>query len=175
MSQEKDQLFFRNFALVVGILAVLMVIFIVLSRIYGIDEAAEAERDATAVAERTAPVGEVVMKGEEGAFDEAPMTMEESTPAADSGSGSSGDPGQHIYENLCVNCHGISALAAMIPQMGDASAWAPRISKGVDVLYEHALNGFTGELGMMPARGGNPALSDDEVKAAVDYMVSQSQ
>ena len=175
MSQEKDQLFFRNFALVVGILAVLMVVFILLARIYGMDEAAEAERSASAVAERTAPVGKVVMSEDMEVPEEAPVTMEEPTSAPDTGSETGGDPGQRTYDSLCVNCHGISALAAMIPQKGDVNAWAPRIAKGKDVLYNHALNGFTGELGMMPARGGNPALTDDEVKAAVDYMVSHSQ
>jgi cytochrome c5 len=92
------------------------------------------------------------------------------TYAADTG----GDPGQQTYDNLCVNCHGVSALASMIPQTGDADAWSPRISKGIEVLYDHAINGFTGNMGMMPAKGGNPALSDEDVKAAVDYMVGRS-
>ena len=63
----------------------------------------------------------------------------------------------------------------MIPQTGDAVAWSPRIEKGVDVLYANAINGYTGEMGMMPAKGGNPALSDDEVKAAVDYIISETK
>ena len=61
----------------------------------------------------------------------------------------------------------------MIPQTGDTAAWGPRIDKGIDILYGNAINGYTGELGMMPAKGGNPALSDEEVKAAVDYIVGQ--
>ena len=83
--------------------------------------------------------------------------------------------GESVYNGLCVNCHGIAALAAMIPQAGDAAAWGPRIKKGTDVLYANAINGYTGELGMMPAKGGNPALSDEEVKAAVDYIINQLQ
>ena len=70
-------------------------------------------------------------------------------------------------------CHGIAALAAMIPQTGDTAAWGARIDKGIDILYGNAINGYTGELGMMPAKGGNPALSDEEVKAAVDYIINQ--
>lgn len=174
MSQEKDQIFFRNFALAIGILALLMVLFAILSRIYGIDKAAEAERTAPAVTERTAPVGKAMMPGEEEEMQPEPEMAMESAPAvtaADTG----GDPGQKTYDNLCVNCHGVSALASMIPQTGDADAWSPRISKGIEVLYDHAINGFTGNMGMMPAKGGNPALSDEDVKAAVDYMVSQSQ
>ncbi|MBS0316947.1 MAG: cytochrome c5 family protein, partial [Proteobacteria bacterium] len=52
--------------------------------------------------------------------------------------------------------------------------WGPRIAQGKDVLYKHALEGFTGAKGTMPARGANPSLTDDEVKAAVNYMVDQS-
>ena len=69
----------------------------------------------------------------------------------------------------------MAAMAAMIPQTGDAAAWAVRVEKGVDTLYEHAIKGFVGDMGMMPAKGGNPSLSDDEVKAAVDYMVQAVQ
>jgi cytochrome c5 len=61
------------------------------------------------------------------------------------------------------------------PKPGDKEEWAPRIAQGNDVLYKHAIEGFTGEKGMMPARGAGASLSDDEVKAAVDYMVSLSQ
>ena len=58
----------------------------------------------------------------------------------------------------------------------DRKAWAPRIAKGKNVLYEHALHGFFGPDGaMMPERGGNPDLSDDEIRAAVDFMVANSQ
>ena len=80
---------------------------------------------------------------------------------------------ESVYNGLCVNCHGIAALAAMIPQTGDTAAWGPRIDKGIDILYGNAINGYTGELGMMPAKGGNPALNDEEVKAAVDYIINQ--
>ena len=83
--------------------------------------------------------------------------------------------GESVYNGLCVNCHGIAALASMIPQAGDATAWKTRIEKGMDSLYSNAINGYTGEMGMMPARGGNPNLTDDEVKAAVDYIVNLSQ
>ncbi len=57
---------------------------------------------------------------------------------------------------------------------GNKDEWAPRIAQGKDTLYKHALEGFTGEKGMMPARGGNAGLSDEEVKASVDFMVQKS-
>lgn len=86
----------------------------------------------------------------------------------------SADTGQTVYEGVCVSCHG-SGIPG-IPQFGDASAWSERIKLGKETLYEHALLGFTGKSGMpMPARGGNSELSDDEVKAAVDYMIAHSE
>jgi cytochrome c5 len=59
--------------------------------------------------------------------------------------------------------------------VGNAAAWTSRIEAGADSLYTNAINGFQGSSGVMPGKGGNAALSDDEVKAAVDYMVTQSQ
>ncbi|HXS31059.1 MAG TPA: cytochrome c5 family protein, partial [Steroidobacteraceae bacterium] len=58
------------------------------------------------------------------------------------------------------------------PKAGDHAAWAPRIAKGKNTLYEHALKGFTGTAGVMPPKGGRTDVSDDLIKAAVDHMVS---
>jgi cytochrome c5 len=60
------------------------------------------------------------------------------------------------------------------PKTGDAVAWKALVAKGRDVLYDHAINGFS-DKGKMPPRGGNDALTDDEVKAAVDYMLGQAK
>ena len=57
------------------------------------------------------------------------------------------------------------------PPVGDVAAWAPRIAQGMDTLYMHALMGFQGTKGFMPPKGGRVDLSDDEIKAAVDYLV----
>lgn len=77
--------------------------------------------------------------------------------------------GSKVYNGLCAGCHAVGAGGA--PKAGDKGAWGPRIAKGKDTLYSHAINGFQGSNGVMPARGGNPKLTDDEVKAAVDHLV----
>jgi cytochrome c5 len=81
--------------------------------------------------------------------------------------------GKKVYEAGCIACHGAGIAGA--PKFGDKAAWAPRIAQGANTLYTHALGGFTGKGGMMPPKGGNAALSDPDVKAAVDYMVSAAK
>jgi len=80
--------------------------------------------------------------------------------------------GKKIYNGMCVACHGAGVAGA--PRVGDKGAWAKRIDQGASTLYANAINGVQGSSGVMPAKGGNPALSDDEIKAVVDYMVAQS-
>lgn len=177
MSKEQDQVFFRNFSIVVGILAVMMVVFIVLARAFGIDDEAEMERRASTVSERTAPMGEISVateSGDAGMVEAAAETMDAGMETAATDGGSAGADGKATYESVCTACHG-SGIPG-IPQFGDAAAWAPRIAQGTDTLYTNAINGYTGSSGMMmPPKGANPDLSDDQVKAAVDYMVSNSQ
>ncbi|HZW22808.1 c-type cytochrome [Noviherbaspirillum sp.] len=80
--------------------------------------------------------------------------------------------GKKVYDTACVACHGAGVAGA--PKVGDKAAWTDRIKQGNDTLYTHAIKGFQGKAGMMPPKGGSNA-SDDEVKAAVDYMVSASK
>lgn len=81
--------------------------------------------------------------------------------------------GKSVFGKTCALCHAAGVAGA--PKPGDKTDWAPRIAQGKDVLYKHALEGFTGSKGQMPARGSNAALTDDEVKAAVDHMVDASR
>ena len=81
--------------------------------------------------------------------------------------------GQKVYQSACIACHGAGVAGA--PMVGNAAAWTDRIAAGNDSLYANAINGLVGSSGVMPAKGGNTTLSDAEVKAAVDHMVSQSQ
>lgn len=74
--------------------------------------------------------------------------------------------GPTVFNTVCGACHNTGAAGA--PKAGDKAAWAPRIAQGKEVLYKSALGGKNA----MPARGGVATLSDGEVKAAVDHMLS---
>jgi len=81
--------------------------------------------------------------------------------------------GKAIYSGKCTSCHAAGMAGA--PKLGDAGLWQPRIAQGMGLLYKHAINGFKGNTGYMPPKGGYMTLSDDDVKTAVAYMVFMSQ
>jgi len=98
----------------------------------------------------------------------APVKTVEPVPAVASSAEAAGDAakGKAIYDQVCMACHAAGVAGA--PRTGDKAAWTPRLGSGVDHLYASALKGK----GAMPPKGGNPALPDADVKAAVDYLVS---
>jgi cytochrome c5 len=77
--------------------------------------------------------------------------------------------GEKVYKGICFSCHDVGVAGS--PKLGDKAAWTARIAAGNDSMYGSAINGKNA----MPAKGGNPALSDAEIKAAVDFMVSKSK
>ncbi len=85
------------------------------------------------------------------------------------GTASAGDlvKGEEVYKATCVACHGSGVMGA--PKLGDKAAWEPRIAAGKDTIYANSINGIK----MMPPKGGNPSLKDEDVKAAVDFMLSK--
>ena len=178
MAETQDREFFRNYMIIIGLLGVMIVAFIVFAVSYGSKNDSYIAERSDEVAEMTRPYGRVHIEGQnEPVID----LSEENDPAAEvasindsSAESEPEDLGKKVYSGLCFSCHGTGL--PNIPQFGDAVAWESRIAQGIPLLYERAMTGFTGESGMpMPAKGGNPALSDDEIKAAVDYMVSNSQ
>jgi cytochrome c oxidase subunit 2 len=92
-------------------------------------------------------------------------------PAAGAAPAAAAKPmdGKTVYDTTCFACHSTGAAGA--PKFGDKAAWAPRIKEGQAAMYTIALKGK----GAMPAKGGNPALPDDAVKAAVDYMAAAAK
>ena len=122
------------------------------------------------VGDRVASIGQinVAVAKEEPTSHEAEVASTEATPAT-----SSAADGKQVYDAGCVACHGAGIAGA--PRVGDLDAWADRIGTGLENMVANAINGFQGSQGMMPAKGGNPSLSDEEIEAAVEYMVAESQ
>lgn len=123
-------------------------------------EVDESKKPAQAAATATAPATQVA------AAAIVPVAIPAAAPAAKA-------DGKSVYAAACTACH--TAGIAGAPKTGDKVAWADRIKQGNNTLYDHAIKGFTGKGGVMPAKGGNAALADDAVKAAVDYMVAASK
>ena len=125
-------------------------------------EASEPTTTSTAPAAASpAPVAEKVAVA---AVEAKPVeAVAEAKPAA-----AAGKSGEEVFNGVCMACHAAGLMGA--PKPGDNAAWAPRIAQGYDTLVQHAVKGIR----MMPAKGGNAALSDDEVAAAVKYMANKS-
>jgi cytochrome c5 len=122
---------------------------------------AKTEEQRQAIIERIKPHGAVCVTGD----------MSCGTMTAVPAGGDGVRSGEDVYNTACVACHSTGAGGA--PMVGDATAWAERISKGKEVLHQSGINGVAGT-GMI-ARGGCMNCSDDEIIAAVDYMVDASQ
>lgn len=131
-------------------------------------------------AETMAPPGDAVDAVREGVINRTPaVTMPEAeapatAPPAPADAGMTDDVdlvlGKKIYTGSCFACHGVGVAGA--PKLDDAENWSPRIAQGMEVMTAHAINGFQGGSGYMPAKGGAGNLTDEEVRAAVAYMVS---
>ena len=165
---QDDATFIRNFSLVLIALAVIGVICFILAKIVygGFVETQGGDRSASA---RIAPAGSVNV-GEPMVVASAGSAAPEattSTPAVATPS----DPGEATYGKICFSCHDAGIAGA--PKIGDNAAWGPRLEKGTEMVVSNAINGFQGEAGIMPARGGLSNLSDDEVRAAVMYMLAK--
>lgn len=159
MSEEQmnDSTFGRLFIIMIVAMTALTILIAVLASFAssGVNAELDARSDienTQMVAERIAPVGNFS------------ATTVAATPAVAAAPLS----GEQAYAS-CAACHDSGTLDA--PIVGNADSWAARIGKGLETLYSNAING----LNNMPAKGGNSSLSDEDVKAAVDYMLEKSK
>jgi cytochrome c5 len=169
---SRDQKFFDMYSLVIGILAAIALAILVLAMKMSDLTQGVYTRDASeyliAVTERIRPVGQVYRSGDELESSLAIVeTAAEPEPVATAMSG------PQVYNSACLACHGAGIGGA--PVLGDAAQWVERIAQGADTLRQHAVQGYTGSSGFMPAKGGRLDLADAEIEAAVDYMIGEVQ
>ena len=169
MSAEHDKKFFDTFMLVLGILVGIAVLLYVLARIVAANtqekHVISDPANQAVVAERIAPVAKVAIAGQDNSA-LAPVQEAAAAPAKELG-------GEEVFNMACMACHGAGVAGA--PKMGDKAAWAPRIAKGQDTLHKHAIEGFQGDAGFMPPKGGRADLADKSIINAVDFMVEKSK
>lgn len=132
---------------------------IALALAFTVSAADMTDKQRAAIEERIKPVGETCLQGDSDCG--GPAVVANAGPRS----------GEDVYNAACMACHSTGAAGA--PVLGDAAAWADRIAKGTEVLHSSGVNGLPGT-GMI-AKGGCMACSDEEVIAAVDYMVAGSQ
>ncbi|HUO82038.1 MAG TPA: c-type cytochrome [Gammaproteobacteria bacterium] len=172
-SRHEDRVFFDTFMLILGGLVAFSAVIYVIARIIAANTQvaylAENEAVRAQLAQRIEPVGRVALAGEEppGPEQSAPTVVAQAEPAE------AAMTGPQVYNSACLACHASGAAGA--PMMGDKAVWEPRLAKGMEVLVKHAIEGFQGETGFMPPKGGRTDLSDEEVTAAAEYMVEQSR
>jgi cytochrome c5 len=123
--------------------------------------------NADAVAARIRPVGKLEFGNPAQQLAQAQQAAKPAA-AAPGGKPAAAD-GKAVYSQTCVACHQVSVAGS--PPLGDKAAWAPRIKQGMDVLVQSVTKGK----GAMPPKGGNAALTDAQLRAAVEFMVSQSK
>ena len=169
---SRDQQFFDMYSLVIGVLAAVALAILVLAmKMSDLTQGVytrDTEEYRQAVAERIRPVGDVYRPGEAAAESARAVTAApEPEPVATALSG------PQVYNSACLACHAAGVGGA--PIVGDAAAWQARIAQGMETLTKHAIEGYSGSAGYMPAKGGRMDLSDDEVAAAVEYMAAESQ
>jgi len=175
---KTDGVFLKHFLQIIALLVVITVALIVYSHIINErfyndptkgmgDERAKVERDRALAT--IAPVGGVYAGATglaaKAAADAAAMAELMKNIPYDGR-----EDGAEIYVGLCKACHDTGAGGSPLLVK---SAWTARIAQGEETMVRHAIEGFQGDAGVMPARGGNPALTDAQVAVSVRWMVSQ--
>ena len=170
---KHDSVFLKKFSLMIGALVFLSLLLILLARHVNTRLPHEQTPQALAQVEaRIAPVGDVYTGAEGMARALAADAARKAASTSQAAYGGTLD-GKVIFDSLCTGCH--TAGTAGAPMLTAAGIGARLAQVGLDTLHTHAIDGFTGANGVMPARGGNPALTDEQVIATVDWMVEQSK
>lgn len=169
MSKHDDH-FFNVFSVVIGLLVAVTIGLFVLARITGYEHQGQyAGKEGLAgdqVAARIAPVGQVAVAGQ----DNTALAIQPDDPSKVVAAQPLPADGAATYTAVCAACHNAGIAGA--PKAGDKAAWASRMAQGKATLYKHAIEGYQGASGVMPARGGRTDLTDELVQQAVDHLVA---
>ena len=168
MDNNPDKHFFDLFMIVMGsLVGITFGLFLLANYIAGSTQEVYVLQDADyleAVEARIAPVSRVALDGE---------TLENAGEVAEIEPVAEILSGPQVYNQACVACHGAGIAGA--PKTGDAAIWEPRIEQGNVTLRDHVINGYQGPAGYMPPKGGRADLSDDEILAAMEYILDQAR
>ena len=161
-----DDVFMRNFGAVLGFLVIFAFSVYSIADSVGDESFAKVVSSKSAVESRIAPIGSVVTEGSAQAAAAAPAPAAPApAPAAPAAQAVAAVDGEAVYKEACAVCH--VAGVANAPKLDDKAAWSARAEAGFDMLVKSALNGKGG----MPPKGGRMDLADDNIKAAVQYML----
>jgi cytochrome c5 len=167
---KQDSQFITVFSVVIGMLVAVGVVLFALSRgVAAHTEDIQVYNDPlylATVQERTAPFAREAVAGQ----NNSALAIQAPAGAGPAVALAVPMNGKQLFEQVCSTCHGPGLVGA--PKAGDKAAWASAIAEGKPTLYQHALNGYTGKTGSMPAKGGRTDLPDALVKQGVDYMLS---
>ena len=169
-ARQQDVKFINHFSLIIGILVAIAVLIFALSRsVAGRTQDVDVFKDSAYIAEvgqRTSPFAREAIAG----HNNAALKIEAPAGAGPSAALPVPANGKELFTQVCNTCHGPGLIGA--PKAGDKAAWASAIAEGKPLLYQHAVNGYTGTTGTMPPKGGRTDLPDALIKQGVDYMMS---
>ncbi|MEC8996334.1 MAG: c-type cytochrome [Pseudomonadota bacterium] len=159
--KSTDGQFYKTASILSLIIFVILIVIVYLSNVFANHSKSHTKNHGKELSQliddRTMPIGRVNLASNPSIKPKIEVAVSNQTKS-----------GEQVYNAVCLACH--SSGAAGAPITGNKNQWSERIAEGIDHLYEQAING----IGVMPAKGGNPSLTDDEVKAAVDYMIEKS-
>ncbi len=143
----------RNWTMIIYTVASVLILFLIYYLLITKLDNTDYQEPKDLRVERIKPIGQVNIEGSKPATAEVVVTAPKS--------------GKEVYDSVCFACHTSGVLGA--PKFRDQADWASRIAKGKEALLQTSING----LNNMPARGGNPSLTDEELEAAIEYMLAE--
>jgi cytochrome c5 len=170
---KHDKQFYNILSVVMGVLITVTIVLLAAARLIAnqtqVPGTYSDPEYVAEVSDNIRPFARVAIAGQ----DNSALAIAQPAAAAAAPAMAVPKDGHELYETACKACHGAGLAGA--PKAGDRAAWGPRLAQGKATLYEHALKGYTGKTGVMPAKGARTDLSDDLVKQGVDYLASLAQ